>query len=316
MYAKKSVYILDKKKLILGVSLVILFALLCATTQIGDYLWDGITVCAPLMLGAIVLAILIKLIYFLTHRKPLTIEQVRMLARYKAINYFKKKYVFKKGYSIEDHAFVTKLDRADNWYDINEPISAFPRKVASYLVGKPHNFTVLAIERDGVVRKMRIDRGSDNSGISFRCDIYDVIRTCKSISGYSVLRFHNHSAAEYGKQQGLKAGQNDIISAGSCAEMVGSIGKNWFDFICSGGDFTNFYSRISEAFEVKGETVSDIIDRCGVSPMMDYKLQKELLRKGRPPIRSIDKNLLIRIVIGIILILLLIGILAGKLRGL
>ena len=315
MYAKKSAYTLDKKKLILGFSLVILFALLCVTTQVGDYLWNGVKICAPIVLIAVGAAVLAKVLFFCTHRKPLTLEQIRMLARYKAVNYFKKKYVFKKGYSIEDHAFVTKLDKADNWYDINEPISVFPKKVASYLIGKPHNFTVLAIERDGIVRKMRIDRGSDNSGISFRCDIYDVIRTCKNISGYSVLRFHNHSASEYSKQQGLKAGQNDMISAGSCAEMVGSIGKNWFDFVCSGGDFTNFYSRISEAFEVKGETVSDIIDKCGICPMMDYKLQKELLRKGRPPVKTIDKNLLIRIVICIILVLLLIGI-VGKFMGL
>ena len=48
--------------------------------------------------------------------------------------------------------------------------------------------------------------------------------------------------------------------------------------MCAQGDFIMFFSKISEGFEVENNSISNIIDRSGITPEMDYLLQKDYHR--------------------------------------
>ena len=76
-----------------------------------------------------------------------------------------------------------------------------------------------------------------------------------------MLRFHNHPNSDPQHYTTLLASEQDRISARSCSDIVCRAGFNWLDFVCAQGDFTMFFSKISEGFEVENNSISNIIDR-------------------------------------------------------
>lgn len=122
---------------------------------------------------------------------------------------------------------------------------------------------------------MWANKGEDNQSVSFNCDINDIIQKCHQVGGYTVLRFHNHPNSDPKHYTTLLASEQDKISAKSCAEYVCKEGINWYDFVCARGEFIQFYEQMSDEFEVQGSSTSDIIDKIGICPEMDYEFQKQ-----------------------------------------
>lgn len=216
-----------------------------------------------------------RIVFYYTHQKSLNYDQITILSRRRARKYAKDKYVFRKAQIVPNAVFKSSLDVAGRWYSINEPLSTFPSLVAALLKGKHHEWVIIAIEKDGIVTKMWANKGFDNQSVSFNCDINEIIRMCKQNNSYSVLRFHNHPNSDPRHYTTLLASEQDRISAKSCSDIVCNAGFNWFDFVCAQGDYIMFFSRISEGFQIQGSTVSDIVDHSGITPAMDYSLQKE-----------------------------------------
>ena len=216
-----------------------------------------------------------KVIFYITHRKPLTYEQAHFLAQKNAQEYIKCKYKFKKESVSINPIFKSNLNVTGKWYEIEEPLDTFPAYIAALLEGKHHEWVVIAIEKDGLVCNMWVNKGEDNQSVSFNCNINDIIKKCRQVGGYTVLRFHNHPNSDPKRYTTLLASEQDKISAKSCAEYVCKEGFNWYDFVCARGEFIQFYAQISDKFEIRGGSTSDIIDKIGICPEMDYEFQKQ-----------------------------------------
>ena len=217
-----------------------------------------------------------RAVFYYTHRKPLTYEQAALLSRRYAREYIKKRYVFAKCRVNVDQHFKSNLDANGRWYEIKIPLNIFPAYVASLLCGKHHEWVVVAIEKNGLVSNMWVNKGKDSRNVEFSCDLNEIIQKCMQVGGYSILRLHNHPNPDPLHYTTLLASELDMISARSCSDIVCKEGINWFDFVCAEGDFIQFYSKVSNTFEVEGKSTSDIIDRIGITPAMDYKLQSDL----------------------------------------
>lgn len=265
---------------LLGIYLVLIIigAILSAFLDTVRYIPYGFGRCIPFLLLIIIIFCCYRIIFRATHRKPLTYEQVVALANSRAQKYINDTYNFKKGPVPVNPIFKSNLDVSGRWYEIEEPIDTFPAYISALLEGKHHEWVVVAIERNGLVCSMWTNKGDNNQSVSLNCDLADIIRKCKLIGGYSVLRFHNHPNPDPRHLTTLLASEQDKISANSCSEIICKEGINWFDFICARGEFLQFFSKVSDTFEVPGNGISDIIDVIGITPDMDYQLQKELYR--------------------------------------
>ena len=240
-----------------------------------SYVGSGLKVCFPFLMIFGLPLLGIPIVFYFTHRKPLSYEQVEKLSRRRAKNYATKNYTFSKTPMTANLEFKSRLDTTGRWYSINEPLNTFPSLVADLLKGKHHEWVVIALEKNGIVYKMWTNKGLDNQSVSFNCDLNDIIHQCILNKGYSVLRFHNHPNPNPNQYTTLLASETDLISARSCSEIVCKSGFNWFDFVCAQGNYLLFYSRMSDSFQIKGSTVSDLVDICGITPSMDFNLQKE-----------------------------------------
>lgn len=258
----------------------IVVAFMSAVFNILSYVLIGAMTCLPFILIILIACFIWKVLFYLTHRKPLTYEQAHALARKNAREYIKRRYKFKKGPVNVDPNFKSTLNSTGKWYEIEEPLDTFPAYIAALLKGKHHEWVVIAIEKDGLVCSMWANKGEDNQSVSFNCNISDIIQKCRQVGGYTVIRLHNHPNPDPRHYTTLLASEQDKISAKSCAEYVCKEGFNWYDFVCARGDFIQFYAQISDTFEVRGGSTSDIIDKIGICPKMDYRFQKEF-RKVR-----------------------------------
>lgn len=263
--------------LIVGILLLLgmIYAIISAALNAIPNVFSGAVKCFPFIIIIIIACIVWNAIFFVTHRKPLTYEQAHALARGNVQKYIKRKYLFKKGPVTVNPVFKSNLNVTGRWYEIEEPIDTFPAYVAALLEGKYHEWVVIAIEKNGLVCNMWVNKGADNQNVSFNCDINDIVQKCRQVGGYTVLRFHNHPNPDPRHYTTLLASEQDKISARSCAEYICREGFNWYDFICARGKFIQFFAQISDSFELPGESTSDIIDKIGICPEMDYELQKQ-----------------------------------------
>lgn len=254
--------------------LFILLGIVGLIASAVSYITTALISTIPIIAIVFLLVLAYEGIFYLTHREPITYEQAKLLAKWNAQQYVKNRYVFKKGPVAINPIFKSNLDVTGHWYEIEEPIDTFPAYIAALLEGKHHEWVVIGIEKDGLVCNMWVNKGTDNQSVSLNCDLNDIIKKCKNVGGYTILRLHNHPNPDPRHYNTLLSSEQDKISAKSCSDFVCKEGLNWFDFICARGEYFLFFSKISDLFEVPGKSTSDIIDRIGITPEMDYKLQR------------------------------------------
>lgn len=255
--------------------LIIILGILGLIASAVSYIATALVSTIPVIVLAILIILAYESIFFLTHREPITYEQAKLLAKWDAQRYVKEHYVFKKGPVAINPIFKSNLNVTGQWYEIEEPIDTFPAYIAALLEGKHHEWVVIGIEKDGIVCSMWANKGTDNQSVSINCNLNDIIQKCKQVGGYTILRLHNHPNPDPRRYNTLLSSEQDLISAKSCSDYVNKEGFNWYDFVCARGDFLLFFKKVSDSFEVRGKSTSDIIDLIGITPEMDYRLQKK-----------------------------------------
>ena len=253
-------------------------------------------------LAALVMVVLIACIVFRkTHQKPLSYEQIIKLSRRYADEYVKKNYRFTASAKTNTPLFGSIVRENRTWYSLEEPLNTFPANVATLLRNEELEWAVTAIEKEGVVKALWLDRDAVNSNTFLRCNANRIVEKCQQIGGYTIFRFHNHPAQEADNPSAIAPTELETSFAQECSEIACRNGINWYDFICSKGRFKLYYSQIADSFEVEGKDVSSIIDKIDIVPEMDYKMQKEYYKLGE--VASIIKNKVF-IVCGLLLIAL------------
>ena len=266
--------------IVIIIVVLLIIAAICAALGVIGEIARTIAICIVLTL------VILLIVYFVNKSKRntitkkkanerLTYEQIQEIARKRANDYIKNTYVFRKATLSITDGFKSNIDPKGKWYSANIETALFPSYVAALLKGKQHEWVVLGIEKGGYVVKMWINKGTDNRGVVLSCDISEVISMCKQLDAYSVFRVHNHPNSDPTHYSTLIASTTDLESARIGSSAVCAEGFNWYDFICSRGDFIQFYSLISNSFAIKGNSTSDIIDIYGITSEIDMGLIDE-----------------------------------------
>ena len=217
-----------------------------------------------------------EILFWITHRKPLTDEEIRKLSKKRARIYARKKYQFPQVAISVNKEFKSALKPSGKLYSIDESLQTFPSLVAALLKGKKHEWMVLAIEKEGRVNYLWANKGDDNQSVGLSCDLSDIVDLCQENQMYSVLRFHNHPNSNPKYQTGLLASKQDRIRAKYCSDIVNKNGMNWFDFVCERGNFIIFSRNISQDFCPQCANTEEIRKTNGISEKQNYRLQREL----------------------------------------
>lgn len=213
---------------------------------------------------------IIELLFYITHRRPLSEIEIKKLSLKRTKKYIRRNYHFEKYNIAVDKRFKSSMNKLGKLYSIRESLHAFLSLAAALLKSKKHEWVLLAIEKENIVTYLWMNKGDDNKSVAFSCSLNEIISLCKLENAYSIMRFHNHPNGS------LSASNQDYTSAKTCSERVNSCGLNWLDFICVAGNFVLYSKDISNTFCPSVASIEVISKENGISPKIDYKLQREL----------------------------------------
>lgn len=228
-----------------------------------------------LLLIGLLIWMIVELLYFIFHRKPLSEEEIIKLSQKRTRKYIKKNYSFNNVSVSIDKQFKSSLKPNGKWYNTEEKLDSFPSYIAGLLKGKKHEWVVIAIENEGIVYGFYANKGYNNASVSFNCDLDYIMEKCRECNCSTIMRFHNHPNDNPNYQTCLLASEQDKLSATWCAEQVID-SYNWLDFVCERGNFIKFYEQYSKNFIPQKAKHEYIKSENDISKFKNYKLHREL----------------------------------------
>ncbi|WP_164926905.1 hypothetical protein [Chlorobaculum tepidum] len=198
----------------------------------------------------VVLAIVLGVaaIFVLLHLRPLTDDEVRVLAdrrRTKTINSY---YTFdRKEYSVSAE-FKKRMAANGSFYNISERLFEFPALAAGLLKYKKHEWIIVAFERNKVIAKMWVNKGPDRSQVHFGISLPSVQQIAANGNYRSVLVFHNHPNSDPSLYSTRQASDRDKQTAGELAAQLRSAGVNLIEFVCERGRHYEYWRSVCDTF--------------------------------------------------------------------
>ena len=174
--------------------------------------------------------LLLELLFFFTHRKPLTEAEMILLAELRKRRYIGRVFRFPHSAIAIDKSFKSSLSPSGAWYAVSVPLANFPSYVAALLKGKKHEWIVLGIVKEETVVCFWANKGQNNASVAFRCEPNEIVLACKAKGGHTVLCLHNHPNPDPQHYNCLSASQQDKISAQELAQAAALRGVNWLEF--------------------------------------------------------------------------------------
>ena len=165
------------------------------------------------ILIVIIIWILYSYLFYLTHRRPLSVQEIDRLSCKRKNKYISSQYTFREKTAIIDEDFKSSMKDSGKLYKTEHRLSAFPAYAANLLKDKKHEWIIIAIEGDSIIKCMWMNKGKDRMSADLTCDLDMIINLCKENECHTIMRFHNHPNRNPKRQTCFFASEQDKISA-------------------------------------------------------------------------------------------------------
>lgn len=228
------------------------------------------------ILIAIIIWLIHESLFYLTHRRALFLKEIKKLSTKRRKRYIVRHYTFREKNAAIDNKFKSSMKASGKLYKTEHQLSGFPAYIAHLLKWKKHEWVILAIEGDSIIKYMWMNKGLDNMSVNFNCELEMIIDLCKENKCNTIMRFHNHPNGNPNSQTCFLASEQDKISAKHLSEIVNQYGLNWLDFVCERGNYLKCFSNFSDGFIPEEAKIDFIEKQNSLSPSENYKLHREL----------------------------------------
>lgn len=228
-----------------------------------------------IFLSCITLWLFTELVFWISHRRPLSETEVKKLMEKRRNKYIKIHFTLRETNSYPDKDFKSKLRPSGKFYTSDIDCEMFPSYVANLLKGKKHEWVVLGCLKNNKVKCFYANKGDDNQSVSFNVDISELVTFC-TVNGYqTIMRFHNHPNSDPQHYTCFLASEQDKRSAEYLSNITLSAGINWLDYVCERGHVLEFARKFSEEY-YPAESSFEYISKENSMKDNYYKLQREL----------------------------------------
>lgn len=217
-----------------------------------------------------------ELIFYLTHQHPLNNKEIESLSRKRKRKFIPRKFNFTHHSVFVNQQFKSSLRASGRLYTVDEPLYSFPSIAALLLKGKKHEWILVALSNDEIIKYIWANKGYDSTSVGLNCNWNDIIEIAKEHNLHSVLVFHNHPNSNPGRVSTLIASKQDLKSADFDSKMLNPLGINLIEFVCSRGRFLKYYQSISDSYIPEAAKIENIRSINGMSEQQNYKLHREL----------------------------------------
>ena len=219
------------------------------------------------------------LIFILLHLRPLTSEQVGQLATKLRKSEIKKYLNFDNREYIPNKKFKSNMKPNGSFYNIDDPLYEIPSISASLLKYKKHEWIILAFEKNKKINMIWVNKGNDNSSVSFTFDFNYFVKIAKENNYTSLLIFHNHPNSKPKEYDKTSPSESDISSAKEFAKMLRSRSINLIEFVCERGNHYIYYRSINDSFLSIENFIEKICEKNNESRMKNLSLHIQRIFK-------------------------------------
>ncbi len=224
--------------------------------------------------------LLYELIFWITHRNPLTEVEIQMLAEKRRIRNINGYYTFSPDERTVSQAFKSNMRASGKTYSVNEHLSEIPALAAALLKYKKHEWIIIAFEKDASVMYLWINKGNDNVSANLFIDLNDIVEFSLKNQVSTVLMFHNHPNSNPKIYDCRQPSQIDLNTAEKFCNILGCKGINHIAFVCERGRFYRYYYHYAASFKPVKNYIESIRLTDSSDKRNNYRLHREI-RKSR-----------------------------------
>lgn len=219
-----------------------------------------------------------ELIFWCTHRNPLSESETKLLAEKRRIQDINKFYYFVNVEMTVDKNFKSKMIASGGFFNINEKLSEIPALSAALLKSKKHEWILIAFEKNQEIKYLWMNKGLDNKSAKLLINSDEIVRFAESQSSSTVLMFHNHPNSNPNLYNHTNASQTDMNTADHISSLLSIKDVNHIAFVCERGRFYRyFYNYTNSFFPIEGY-IDTVYCMDNTDKKINYRLHKELRR--------------------------------------
>lgn len=221
------------------------------------------------------IGVLITLAFVLGHLRPLTADEVAGLATKRRGKAVRQYFAFHGGEVTVDPEFKKRMKPTGAFYMIDEPLDQFPSVAAALLKYKRHEWTILALEKEGRVVLAWLNKGVDASTVHLVLPSDQLAKLATSGACTSVLAFHNHPNPSPAHYSCTRPSETDLDHAVSLAELLRGEGVSFADFVCERGRHYIYHLSVADTLLPLSEFVVHVNQANNQSRLKNLRLHTE-----------------------------------------
>lgn len=236
---------------------------------------------------ALILAVIYRFLFWLTHRRPLAESEIKQLSECRRAVYISKIFQFTHEKTKVNPAYRSSLDKEGRWDRIDIPLRETPSLITELLRYKRHEWFVWCLADEEKSRFIWANKGDDNESCYFKGSISQLVALAKAANCSTVIHFHNHPHTAEITWNLLNPSMQDLKTLENMSGRFGAEGMNYISALCSQGGFIVYGSSFASQYYPKGTSTAEIEKENGISQWNNYKLHRELQKHRKAKIKQI-----------------------------
>lgn len=235
-----------------------------------------LTIACLALIAYIILRLIINILFWLTHRRPLSEDEVTKLANARKCRYINENFRFSSNGFTINPKYRESLTKEGRWDRVSINYPAIATAVAELLRYKRHEWFIWVLTNEKESKYLWANKGDDNKSCYSKANIIQALLLAESNECNTIMMFHNHPHTKERYWNLLSPSETDLNTCNHFKQIFNEMGYNFIDGLVSQGKYIIYGYEFSDKFHPAGSKIEDINQENNVSKKKNYKLHKEL----------------------------------------
>ncbi len=202
--------------------------------------------------------LLFSILFWLTHRRPLSPEQISKLAEARRCHYINQNFRFSSDRFNVNPKYRESLSKEGRWDRVSISYPVIATAIAEILRYKRHEWYVLVLSNEKESKFIWANKGDDNKSCYSKANIIQTILLAESNDCNTVMAFHNHPHTQDSYWNLLAPSETDIVSCNRFKQVFNEVGLNYIDGLVSQGNYIIYGYSFADSYHPAGSTIEEI----------------------------------------------------------
>lgn len=222
--------------------------------------------------------VIFKFLFWLTHRRPLTEDEMERLSSARRVAAINSTYSFTHDVVHVNPDYRASLDKEGRWDRVSIPLGETLSLLTQMLRYKRHEWSVWCIADETECKYLWANKGDDNESCYFKGSMAVVGALAEASKCNTLIHMHNHPHTEERTWNLLSPSETDMETLNHMSPICDGLGLNFVDALCSQGKFIVFGWSFPDQYYPTGSSVEEVRIENGISKEQNFRLHTELAR--------------------------------------